>query len=159
MHVSFTFNYGIERPVYEPPANPCVPSPCGPFSQCRVVGHTSACSCLANYIGRPPQCRPECTINSECPANLACINERCRDPCVGSCGISAICNVVNHSPVCTCQYLYTGDPFSGCHPVPSKNLFIQSKSRSFLLPSPENLLFRIDDMLFSYQQLKFYRNI
>lgn len=125
MHVSFTFIYGIERPIYnEPPANPCLPNPCGPNSNCRVVGHTSACSCLPNYIGRPPQCRPECTINSECPANLACINERCRDPCIGSCGISAVCNVVNHSPICTCQYLYTGDPFSGCHPVPSKILYL-----------------------------------
>lgn len=121
--LSSTFVYGIERPIYyEPPANPCLPNPCGPNSICRVNGHTSACSCLPNYIGRPPQCRPECTINSECPANLACINERCKDPCVGSCGISAVCNVVNHSPICTCQYLYTGDPFSGCHPVPSKSL-------------------------------------
>lgn len=136
MHVSFfTSIYGIERPIYnEPPANPCLPNPCGPNSNCRVVGHTSACSCLPNYIGRPPQCRPECTINSECSANLACINERCRDPCVGSCGISAVCNVVNHSPICTCQYLYTGDPFSRCYPVPSKiYLYKWVESLSFLL--------------------------
>lgn len=128
MHVSF-FHFHlwcIERPIYyEPPANPCLPSPCGPNSNCRVVGQTSACSCLPNYIGRPPQCRPECTIDSECPANLACINERCKDPCAGSCGISTVCTVVNHSPVCTCQYLYTGDPFTGCYPVPSKNLPVQ----------------------------------
>lgn len=122
MFLSSTFFCGIERPIYnEPPANPCLPSPCGPHSNCRVVGHTSACSCLPNYIGRPPQCRPECTINTECSANLACINERCQDPCVGSCGVAAVCNVVNHSPICTCQYLFTGDPFSGCYPVPSKN--------------------------------------
>ncbi len=133
MFLSSTFTYGIERPIlYEPPENPCLPNPCGPYSNCRVIGHTSACSCLPNYIGRPPLCRPECTINSECPANLACINERCKDPCVGSCGISTVCNVVNHSPICTCQYLYTGDPFSGCYPVPSKNLAIL-EPLSFLL--------------------------
>lgn len=126
MFLSSTFIYGVERPIYnEPSANPCLRNPCGPYSNCRVVGQTSACSCLPNYIGRPPQCRPECTIDSECPANLACINERCKDPCVGSCGLSTVCTVVNHSPVCTCQYLFTGDPFSGCYPVPSKNFPIQ----------------------------------
>lgn len=111
----------IERP---PPIvandNPCIPSPCGPYSICREIGYTPACSCLPNYVGRAPNCRPECTISSECPAKFACINERCIDPCPGSCGFSAICNVVNHSPVCSCLSGYTGDPFSGCHPVPSK---------------------------------------
>lgn len=102
---------------------PCIPSPCGPNSQCREIGSTAVCSCLPNYIGRAPNCRPECTINSECPANHACINERCKDPCPGSCGLSAYCNVINHSPVCTCANGYQGDPFSGCYPIPSKILF------------------------------------
>lgn len=105
------------------PENPCTPSPCGPNSLCRAIGDTPACSCLPNYVGRAPNCRPECTISAECPANLACINERCRDPCPGSCGFSAHCHVVNHSPVCNCASGYTGDPFSGCHPVPSKNAY------------------------------------
>lgn len=96
--------------------NPCVPSPCGPNSQCRVIGETGVCSCLPNYIGRAPNCRPECTQNSECAGNLACINERCKDPCPGSCGFNAFCNVVNHSPVCTCESGYSGDPFAGCNP-------------------------------------------
>lgn len=113
----------VEPILHEPPTNPCLPSPCGPNSQCRAVGSTPACSCIENFIGRAPNCRPECTINAECSANLACINKRCRDPCPGSCGFSAICNVVNHSPVCTCQIGYTGDPFSGCIPVPSKDYY------------------------------------
>jgi len=96
--------------------NPCVPSPCGRNSQCRVVGETGVCSCLPNFVGRAPNCRPECTINTECPANLACINERCQDPCPGSCGFNAFCSVVNHSPICTCDSGYTGDPFAGCNP-------------------------------------------
>lgn len=100
--------------------NPCIPSPCGPYSVCRAIGDTPACSCLPNYVGRAPNCRPECTISAECPANLACLNERCKDPCPGSCGLSASCHVVNHSPACSCLNGYTGDPFSGCHPVPSK---------------------------------------
>ena len=101
-------------------SNPCVPSPCGPNSQCRVVDSHAACSCLPNFIGRAPQCRPECTINAECSAHLACQCDKCVDPCPGSCGALATCRVVNHQPVCTCPPGYTGDPFSGCSPTPSK---------------------------------------
>lgn len=96
------------------PTNPCIPSPCGPNAQCRVVGSSPACSCLESYIGRPPNCRPECTINEECPPNLACQNERCRDPCIGSCGVHATCVTVKHAPHCNCEIGYTGDPFAGC---------------------------------------------
>ena len=111
----------LESP--EPPSgNPCVPSPCGPNSQCRAVGSTPACTCLPNYVGRAPNCRPECTINAECPSNLACQKESCRDPCPGSCGPRAICHVVNHGPVCTCLPGLTGDPFSGCSPVPASKI-------------------------------------
>jgi hypothetical protein len=112
----------IER--VQPSGNPCVPSPCGPNSQCRVVGSTAACSCLPNYVGKSPNCRPECTINAECASNKACQNERCRDPCPGSCGPLAHCRVVNHTPLCTCPTGYTGDPFSGCSLAPSKNFAI-----------------------------------
>lgn len=114
----------VVRPICDEPQMPCTPSPCGPNSQCREVGSTAVCSCLPNYIGRAPNCRPECTINSECPTSRACINERCKDPCPGACGISAYCNVINHSPVCTCGNGYTGDPFSGCYPIPSKILVL-----------------------------------
>lgn len=108
------------QPVLKEPENPCIPSPCGPFSQCRDVNSQPVCSCVQNYIGRPPNCRPECTLNSECPAIYACVNERCKDPCPGSCGFNALCNVVNHSPVCSCMGGYTGDPFSGCSVIQSK---------------------------------------
>lgn len=110
----FLLEMHIEPAVPKPNVNPCVPSPCGPNSQCRIVGDTPVCSCLPNYIGRSPNCRPECTINSECPANLACINERCGDPCPGACGLYASCTVTNHRPICTCPIGFTGDPFSNC---------------------------------------------
>lgn len=116
-----------------------MPSPCGPNSQCRAIGSTPACTCLPNYVGRAPNCRPECTINAECPSNLACQKEHCRDPCPGSCGSSAICRVVNHGPVCTCLPGLTGDPFSGCSPVPASKipylrpkLFCQLRSLQFM---------------------------
>lgn len=72
---------------------------------------------MPDFIGSPPSCRPECVISSECPSQLACINQHCRDPCPGSCGINAICHVLNHVPVCTCHEGHTGDPFSLCSPV------------------------------------------
>lgn len=114
----------LESPPLKPSGNPCIPSPCGPNSQCRVLGNTPACSCLTNYVGRPPNCRPECTINAECPSNLACQSERCRDPCPGSCGAQASCIVVKHAPMCTCDTGFTGDPFSGCSLISSKNTFL-----------------------------------
>lgn len=102
--------------------NPCEPTPCGPNSQCRVIGTQPACSCLLNYIGRPPNCRPECTTNSECANNLACKNEKCINPCSGLCGFNAICTVVNHNAICTCLPGYIGDALTSCQlpPPPSK---------------------------------------
>lgn len=102
------------------PENPCIPSPCGPNSQCQVVNDSPSCSCLPDFLGSPPYCRPECSNNNDCPNQLACINRKCRDPCPGSCGNSAECRVVSHTPTCTCLPNYTGDPFTLCTPTPSK---------------------------------------
>lgn len=107
--------------VPEPARNPCVPSPCGPYSQCQPAGPAGlqpSCSCLPNYFGAAPNCRPECTINAQCPGNLACMNERCRDPCPGACGALATCHVNQHAPICTCQPGYVGDPFTACRLPP-----------------------------------------
>lgn len=120
LHISFLNYLFLEPPVLVPSGNPCVPSPCGPNSQCRVIGNTPACSCLPNYIGRAPNCRPECSISEECPSNLACQSEKCVDPCPGSCGANAECTVIKHKSVCSCAVEFTGDPFSGCSPIPSK---------------------------------------
>lgn len=99
-------------------SNPCVPSPCGPNAECRNIGNTPSCSCLINFIGSPPNCRPECSIHSDCPSDRACINSKCQDPCPGSCGVSASCNVLNHIPICTCLEGYIGDPFTSCRLQP-----------------------------------------
>lgn len=117
----FTRCYPVpSKPPESPPqsVNPCIPSPCGPYSQCRDVGGVPSCSCLPEYMGTPPNCRPECMINAECPSILACIRQKCQDPCPGSCGLNAECHVTTHVPVCTCPEGYTGDPFSNCYPKP-----------------------------------------
>lgn len=94
-----------------------MPSPCGPNADCQVRNESFACSCQSNYIGVPPNCRPECTINPECPPHLACMQQRCRNPCNGVCGINAQCSVVNHNAVCSCYDNYQGDPFSLCQVI------------------------------------------
>lgn len=111
--------YHTVKPLDEPviPTNPCIPSPCGPNSECRPVGNQPSCSCRTNYIGAPPNCRPECSVNSDCPSMLSCISDKCRDPCYGSCGLNTDCRVQNHIPTCTCISGHNGDPFTQCIPI------------------------------------------
>lgn len=100
------------------PKNPCNPSPCGPNSQCRVSNEQAVCSCLPGYNGSPPGCRPECVVSSECPSDKACINQKCGDPCVGTCGLNTQCSTINHSPICICREGFSGDPFTSCLKIP-----------------------------------------
>lgn len=94
--------------------DPCDPNPCGLNSRQRQIGDRCDCSCLPDFIGSPPNCRSECTINPDCPSEKACITRRCQDPCPGLCGINAKCRVRNHIPICVCNPGYIGDPFSQC---------------------------------------------
>ena len=95
--------------------NPCQPSPCGTNAVCSERNFAASCACLPGLQGNPyVECKPECTINQECPANLACVRNKCTDPCPGVCGSHAFCSVNNHYPNCQCEPGYTGDPFSYC---------------------------------------------
>ena len=59
--------------------------------------------------------RPECTSDPECPQHLACIQEKCQNPCfTESCGIKAECKVKNHRAFCVCMVGYEGDPYTIC---------------------------------------------
>lgn len=116
--------------------NPCSPSPCGPNSQCRTVDEHSVCSCLEGYVGSPPGCRPECVVSAECPPNKACISQKCVDPCLGSCGVNARCEVINHSPICSCREGQTGDPFQVCRDLPPSPPLPPPKPVNPCLPSP-----------------------
>lgn len=120
----------IETP--KTPENPCSPSPCGPNSICQIKQGRPVCSCQANYIGNPPYCRPECVINQECPQDKACVREKCINPCDNTCGSNARCNVVNHTPFCSCLDGYEGDAFIGC----TKVLIIQPEEHDPCNPSP-----------------------
>lgn len=98
-----------------PFVHPCTSSPCGPNSECQSNGMNYTCQCMPNYVGSPPNCKPECLSNAECASHLSCIDERCKDPCEDDiCGNSANCHVANHTPICKCPKNYTGDPFVAC---------------------------------------------
>lgn len=112
------FNNTFTAPAV--PTDPCKQSPCGPNSQCRVINEQAVCSCLPGYIGASPNCRPECSVSSQCPTNKACFNRKCADPCPGTCGLNSRCETINHSPICSCTPGYTGDPFTVCSELPSK---------------------------------------
>lgn len=81
---------------------------------CRPINGNAVCSCQPNYIGSPPSCRPECMVSADCAQDKACVNQKCADPCPGTCGLNARCQVVNHNPICSCAPGFTGDPFVRC---------------------------------------------
>lgn len=112
------FSATVMQIPHQPFRNPCVPSPCGPHAVCREINDSPSCSCMQDFQGLPPNCRPECAINQDCPSNQACINMKCRDPCPGSCGQNADCTVFNHLPSCACSPGFTGDPFTSCAILP-----------------------------------------
>lgn len=113
-----------DEPVTSEQPTPCIPTPCGSNAVCRELNGAGSCSCLTDYIGNPYEgCRPECVINSDCTSDRACIRSKCQNPCPGTCGQNAICQVINHLPSCSCQPGYTGDPFRYCNvAIPERKL-------------------------------------
>lgn len=90
---------------------------CGSNTECRQQNGVLACVCKIGYFGNPLiGCRPECVVNPDCPLDRSCTNMKCVNPCVGACGISAECQVVNHFPVCYCPADHTGDALVSCSP-------------------------------------------
>lgn len=112
--------YEIPVVPFDPFEDVCHPSPCGPSAVCTDRNGKAHCKCIDNYIGQPPNCRPECVINPDCPSNQACVQNKCKDPCPGSCGVNAECNVVSHTVSCSCREKYTGNPFLQCVPETGK---------------------------------------
>ena len=59
--------------------------------------------------------KPECTSDPECPDHLACIREKCQNPCfTTTCGVNAECRVTRHRAICYCKQGYEGDPYRIC---------------------------------------------
>lgn len=108
------------RPIAKPTKPmPCVPSPCGTNARCQVKMDRETCVCAPGYFGNPHLgCRPECVVHTDCAVRLACVRQRCVNPCPGTCAPEAHCTVVNHRTVCNCPAGHTGDPFIRCNLIP-----------------------------------------
>lgn len=101
--------------VFEPPPDPCHPTPCGANAICSERNSAGACTCIEGYSGDPYiGCRPECITSSDCAYDKACLGMKCRDPCPGNCGLNANCRVINHNPQCYCLPGHTGNPLQFC---------------------------------------------
>eukprot|EP00095_Tigriopus_kingsejongensis_P012598 maker-scaffold642_size120736-snap-gene-0.27 protein:Tk12598 transcript:maker-scaffold642_size120736-snap-gene-0.27-mRNA-1 annotation:"GH13743" len=108
-----------EPPKVSQPIDPCLPNPCGENTEHRKAGSNCICTCLPGFYGDPyTGCNYECLIHDDCPYNRACAsNHRCSNPCIGNCGVQAICNVIEHNAICSCPEELEGDPFIRCIPA------------------------------------------
>ena len=90
-----------------------------------------------------PAGRPECINNADCPPTRACGSQKkCVDPCPGLCGHNAVCRVINHNPLCSCNAGYTGSPYQGCRQIPRKlfaPISCSARSRKQTLKLKNNL--------------------
>lgn len=112
--------------------NPCANSPCASNAVCHVRNHNVACRCpestpIGNplvYCERQPVAaiEPECRTDADCPSRLACINEKCAEPCheLRPCSQTAKCSVQDSVPVrtmiCTCAEGWVPNNEGECKP-------------------------------------------
>ncbi|XP_068220040.1 uncharacterized protein [Palaemon carinicauda] len=97
----------------------CSPSPCGPNTRCQVSPRGIAlCRCLDDFVpdgNTINGCKPQCTIDDDCPDDYRCRATKCVRVCVqGACGTNADCDSRNHRPICKCPNGYRGDPHITC---------------------------------------------
>jgi hypothetical protein len=127
-HILFTAFVEPNDPIIDR-RDPCDPNPCGEHAICIINSNTpniASCQCRDDFLGNPPNCRPECQRNADCPLYLACSNgKKCIDPCQdGLCGSNTDCRVINHRPVCACLETFTGDPFASCSRIPGTSCYL-----------------------------------
>jgi hypothetical protein len=92
---------------------------CGENKKCISRRHRPTCVCKAGFMVNEYgelTCAPEkreCQVNEECASNMACLEGKCRNPCIGTpnhppCSADKACQVMDHKPVCICM--------KGCNP-------------------------------------------
>ena len=97
--------------------DPCI-GHCGRGATCSVVNHRPICSCPSRSTGDARiECKTlQCIENTDCDSGKSCVKNTCVDVCRldGVCGNNAKCTTINHTPLCSCDAGYTGDPTVGC---------------------------------------------
>lgn len=99
--------------------NPCtVGRPCPLTFTCTPQNHFPQCKCqlgIANIIDKKCDVS-NCVSSDECPEHLACYKGKCTDMCelLKLCGDGALCEMINHSPICSCEKSLIGDPYISC---------------------------------------------
>ena len=101
---------------------------CGNNAVCIGKRHQATCNCRDGTVGNPNvQCDvqkvappPECTTDSQCPSQLACINQHCENPCLRSqiCSRDQTCSVEDSIPlrtlICKCPIDMVTDTNGNC---------------------------------------------
>lgn len=105
--------------------------PCAADKKCLVLDHRAVCVCADN-------CAPTafmCLRDAGCPADMACVNFGCVDPCANAtCPENAPCGVEGHRAVCKfCPAGYSADSKSGCLKGKCTNKNSRQRSRVFSL--------------------------
>lgn len=69
--------------------------------------------------------KPECVVDGECSDALACIQQRCQDPCIvyDNCAPNAECHVIRHRAVCSCPDGFRGNANIQCFVGKSSHVF------------------------------------
>ncbi|XP_021954599.1 adhesive plaque matrix protein 2 [Folsomia candida] len=115
----FVVNVALVQSKAQHGVDPCIPSPCGPNTQCSVNGAGAAiCRCISGTYPKPDTitgCGPQCVYDHECPSHQKCHQGKCVPSCNPSpCGINAECEAVGNKAVCKCPRGFAGDPLFQC---------------------------------------------
>lgn len=104
--------------------------PCGGNALCQGIAHQYVCTCPPGLDGDPYEAciAVECSDNSACPPEKACINKQCQNPCAISdpCENNSQCIVENHQANCTCPPGYEGSRGNVCQIGPLVFFFATS---------------------------------